>query len=125
MSVSRPCTFANSVDGSATIANDGAVELPKSGAVGEVDYQVTLTSSAQGNNAQYDVTATLDDPTGWTLVQTNPPNFKVGVVPSSFSPIAVLLKASNSAVTTNLNLKVSLHTDATKFNIGSQKVRAK
>jgi hypothetical protein len=116
--------FANSVDGSASIANDGVVELPKNATLGEIDFQATFTSAAQGNNAKYDVTTTLDNSTGWTIVQTNPPGFSVGVVPSSFSPIAVQLKGSSTAVPTNLNIKVSLHSDPTKFNIGSQKIRA-
>jgi hypothetical protein len=116
--------FANLVDGAAAIAGDGSVTLPKTGTVGEIDFQASFTAGAPGSNAHYDVAASLDDATGWTIVLTNPAAFNVGVVPSQFAPLAVQLKASNTAVATNLNLKVSLTSDPTKFSIGTQKIRA-
>ncbi len=115
--------FANAVDGAASIAIDGAVELPKVGTLGEIDFQAGFKSTAQPNS-KYNVTATIDKPTGWTITLVNPPILNVGTVPA-FAPIAVQLTASAAAQPANLVVKATLQTDATKFATGSQPIRAK
>lgn len=115
-------TFTNTVEGNATINGD-TVEIKKDG------QEVNLIFKAfVKQNGKYNITALLDNATGWT---TKPVASFTANNASSNNPsqndldVSLKTSAGSAAQATNLQVKVTLETDATIFGQVTQKISPK